>query len=225
MNKMYKVVFRNLAETAIATRLVATVLRLAIVVFVGAQRFEDYAEWAACRKYISFDLKGAVSELDPTRLTYIETFSFVDSKLAEITRADVVSQGQPLISCLYDWLVVCVAMSKRAIKARTTNPAGGDPTTIGSILVDPAAADPAAADPAAADVAELATAPATSEAEATTGATAADAAAPAEGVNDASSDAVQDGVDAKEVAPTPAADSKATPEESTDSTSAETSTT
>ena len=119
--KTFKMLFHNLSSTNAPTNIVLKVIQNVILAFTGETKRKESKEWAGCRRYINTDLKRAVCEYDPTRDAYKSILQSIEKDLKSITRADVAAESQPLVMMLYDWLCICVAMSKRATLLRGAN--------------------------------------------------------------------------------------------------------
>ena len=116
--RAFKMLFHNLNATSKPGVNTLKIISLMIRAFVGENQLPDISSWNALRKYISTDLKRAISEYDPTRLAYKKTLEQVEKELGAMKREAVASESQPLITMIYDWLAICTAMARRAIVQR-----------------------------------------------------------------------------------------------------------
>ena len=119
--KTFKMLFHNLSNSNKPTPVVLKVIQNMILAFTGENKRDDIQEWAGCRRYINTDLKRAVCEYDPTRENYKNILHAIGKDLSTISRSEVASESQPLVMMLYDWLCICVAISKRATLLRRAN--------------------------------------------------------------------------------------------------------
>ena len=142
--RTFKMLFYNLNATSKPGVHTLKVISLMIRAFVGENQLPDISSWNALRKYISTDLKRAISEYDPTRIAYKKTLEQVGKELDATAREAVASESQPLITMIYDWLAISTSMAQRAVVQRK-NVAG---RSVGSASTGIRAASPDSEDDA-----------------------------------------------------------------------------
>lgn len=113
------VMFKNLQAVENPHSLIIQILPLVLVAFLGVDRVDGADSWSLCRKYCTDDLRRAVANFDPSVSIYRESFVYIEKKVNEIDRIELVKHNiQPIVIHLYDWLCVCCAVSKRAFEVR-----------------------------------------------------------------------------------------------------------
>ena len=117
--KINKVMFDNLQAVKKPHVLLAKVVSLVLVAFLGLYRIQMTTSWTVCRKYCTEDLRRAITQFDPSLDTYRESLSHIEQELADIPRsALIVHRIQPIVVLLHDWLSVCCEIAKKAAPLR-----------------------------------------------------------------------------------------------------------
>eukprot|EP00039_Didymoeca_costata_P003052 m.64817 g.64817 ORF g.64817 m.64817 type:complete len:1602 (-) comp11677_c0_seq1:30-4835(-) len=124
ITKAFKMLFFNLNSLAQPSEVVLAVVQAVVLAFVGGNEEEDTATWEACRRFVNTDLKRAICSLDPSHEIYLESLNLAADKLKNLTRLEVMNSNQPLVTMLYDWLCVSIALSRRAAVIRKKHAAG-----------------------------------------------------------------------------------------------------
>lgn len=98
--------------------------RCVMTAFLGKSQWAE-ASWEDVRAMMTADLQRSIQTYDPSREVYVDSLAWAANQLCDLTRRDLLEGSvQPFVVMLYDWLKVCIAISK--LRSQPTAEESGD---------------------------------------------------------------------------------------------------